>query len=1061
MLSIGKLTGDRVGYYERQVAQGRDDYYSGKGEAAGEWEGDGAEALGLAGEVTSVEFERLMAGNHPETAKPLRDSRQERSIVAYDLTFSAPKSVSVLYATADEETSRALRDAHDEAVRAALGYLEDEACKVRRGHGGVEIHEAEGFVSAAYRHRMSRAQDPQLHTHVVTANLAKGPDGRWTGLWGSPLYQNAQAAGYLYQAHLRAAVRERLPWVRWTDPVKGAAEIEGLPDQVLREFSKRRIEIEEWLEREGRAGRQSAEKATLATRRAKEHEIDTASWREEVRAVAAEHGLGREEIEALKGRERSPSEPVDDDGLGRRLSGEFGLTAMRNTFGSRDVVIEVAGTHRDGIDVAAAREKVRGYLGRGEVVHAADEGAESRYTTEDLLAHERKIVASAERRRGEGAPTVNAELVDRVLVDRAVPLNEEQRGAVLGIARSGHGVETVEALAGTGKTTLAGALRDVYEAAGVRVLGAARALGERAGIANAQTLTRLRLDLENYGGFGAAPAVLILDEASMASTRDTAAIIAIAEEARVKVVAIGDSGQLPSVQAGGWFGSLARRFEAHRLSEVMRQRDPTERRLLARLHGGEPAAWVRHKLETGELRVFASAKEAEAAAIDDWWGVQASLPYGQAVMTSRDNARRERLNAAARDRLREEGRLGEAVEHGGREFAVGDRVIARRNDKGHDLDNGMRGTVRVIDRETGALVVETDASGVRELPPSYVSEHLQHAYALTGHGGQGATFEANAVIGAAEEFSKNWGYTAGSRARGATRVYVIDEPSERELARAEVAPEQRPDDRADPIVRLERRLRVRDDEDLALDYLAPPAVPGDLAAERGIEPQEAGAARLVAELQPPRSIESMRRELAELDARLATFPFEEERRLDRVRASREQASRETEAAREKLRSFEARGETREHALARQSLEQAERRLTAATKRERELAARVPDRLAWERETEPLHQRRERLRPVFDERCREWVEVAIASPGTHLIEALGHRPAEARGARRWTKAARIVEDYRIRNGVTGPEPLGPKPPDRVTALKWRESQRALQAAQRQLGRSVARDLGRAL
>ncbi len=298
VLSIGKLTAQNAEYCQRTVAQGGDDYYSGKGEAVGEWQGAGRRgprALGR-GERRRVPHGHDRAPAIRGAGRSSATPKSRTRILAYDLTFSAPKSVSVLYAIADERTSRALRDAHDEAVRAARAYLEREACFVRRGHTGEQQqrdpHRAEGFVSAAYRHRMSRAEDPQLHTHVVTANLARD-EGRWSALDGYALYRHAKAAGHLYQAHLRHAVRERLPWVRFSAVEKGAAEIEGVPEEVRREFSRRRAEIEEWLEREGRSGRRSAGKAALATREPKRAAIDTPSWREAVRARAAEHGLGR------------------------------------------------------------------------------------------------------------------------------------------------------------------------------------------------------------------------------------------------------------------------------------------------------------------------------------------------------------------------------------------------------------------------------------------------------------------------------------------------------------------------------------------------------------------------------------------------------------------------------------------------------------------------------------------------------------------------------------------------------------------------------------------------
>ena len=210
VLSIGKLTVEQSRYYERQVAQGRDDYYSGRGESPGRWTGAGAETLRLGGRVDDDGFRALMDGRDPGTGERLKRVGGRSKVAAFDLTFSAPKSVSVLFAIGEPALAGALVEAHESAVDAALGYLEREACRVRRGRGGVRRELGEGFVAAAYRHRMSRAEDPQLHTHVVAANMARGADGRWTALDATPIYRHAKAAGFLYQAHLRAAVRERL-----------------------------------------------------------------------------------------------------------------------------------------------------------------------------------------------------------------------------------------------------------------------------------------------------------------------------------------------------------------------------------------------------------------------------------------------------------------------------------------------------------------------------------------------------------------------------------------------------------------------------------------------------------------------------------------------------------------------------------------------------------------------------------------------------------------------------------------------------------------------------------
>jgi conjugative relaxase-like TrwC/TraI family protein len=540
VLSIGKLTVEQSRYYERQVAQGRDDYYSGRGESPGRWTGAGAETLRLDGRVDDDGFMALMDGRDPGTGERLKRVGGRSKVAAFDLTFSAPKSVSVLFAIGEQGLAGALVEAHEHAVDAALGYLEREACRVRRGRGGVRHEAGGGFVAAAYRHRMSRAEDPQLHTHVVAANMARGTDGRWTALDATLIYQHAKAAGYLYQAHLREAVRERLPWVRWGPVRNGMAEIEQLAPGVLREFSTRRRQIEE-RERElvaagvdvGDAGREAI---AHDTRGRKRYGIDTAPWRDVVRARAAEHGLGAPELAALVlGPARAPEIP-DPRVVSGELAGAGGLTEKQNTFAKREAVMAWAAAHGQGAPAAAVERAAAQFLGRDDVHRAA-----GRFTTSDLLAHEHAIVRGAQGRRGEGAGTVDRALVDVVLASSPLAPTAEQAHVIHGLTSSGHGVETVEALAGTGKTFTAGVLAQAYTAAGYRVLGAAptgravRELAEQAGIGQTWTLTRLALDLDGDDrGFGSGRAVLILDEAGMASTRETARVMAHARTARVK-----------------------------------------------------------------------------------------------------------------------------------------------------------------------------------------------------------------------------------------------------------------------------------------------------------------------------------------------------------------------------------------------------------------------------------------------------------------------------------------------------------------------------------------------
>ncbi|MGI8803498.1 MAG: MobF family relaxase [Solirubrobacteraceae bacterium] len=894
-LSVGKIALGQHRYYEEQVAQGRDDYYSGRGEAPGEWIGRGARALGLEGRVSGEQFNALVAGMDPRDPEVrLRSSDCDPRIAALDLTLSAPKSVSVLAALAPERVTAAIIAAHGEAVEAALAYLEDSAVQVRRGHGGERVEVGEGLIAVAYRHRMSRALDPQLHTHVVAANLTRGPDGRFTALHGTPLYRSAKTAGYLYRAHLRLRVSEQLGLV-WGPVRNGAAELAAIPGGVLRGFSRRRLE----MERAALAGgiglgsKAAGQAAALATRERKQYGIDTHTWLEEVRARAGELGLGRAELQAIadEARERLrlgvQIAGVDERVLGERLAGPSGLTERANTFDERAVVQEFAAAAGQGASAIEVRQQAARFGERPDVLRTAS----GQLTTTDLVACEERLIRSAVGRASEGTAVVDGLKVDRVIAAAARPLTTEQAMVVRSVAGGGRGVDVVEALAGTGKTYTAAVIREVYDAAGYEVIGvaptgrAARELGDQAGIP-ARTLDRLLIDLDELGDELPSLCVVVFDEAGMAPTRTTARLLEAAERAGAKVVAIGDPGQLASVQAGGWLRAVGERIGALRLTEVMRQRDPGERRALAALHERLPGPYLEWATREGRIGFHEDGTAARGQAIDEWAGAVAEVGLDQAVVIARDNDTRARLNHAARELRREQGELGEECPYGPVAVAVGDRVICRRNDRLVDVDNGTRGTVPHVDDDQ--IVIATDSHLVRELPAGYVAEHVEHAYALTGYGMQGATVERAFVVASPRDLTAGWSYTALSRARDATRLLIHDDAPD--LDREDIAPSETREtqQRDDLLDRVQARMTVRDDEDLAIEQLAPAAGHADdarITESRGRTPiQERGATRAEPPVRDtdPERLASLRAWLDQLRAQRAALPLAELRRLDEI-----------------------------------------------------------------------------------------------------------------------------------------------------------------------------------
>ena len=1111
MVSIGKIAVGQHAYYEQQVAQGADDYYSGRGEVPGEWQGAGAQALGLSGRVSGGQFNALVAGMDPrDPSVRLRWSVRDPEVAALDLTFSAPKSVSVLAAAGPDKVMRVLVGAHNEAVTAALAYLDDCAVFVRRGHDGTTVEVGEGLVAAAYLHRISRSLDPQLHTHVVAANLTRGPDGRFTALHGAPLYRAAKTAGYLYQAHLRATITDRLG-LEWGEVRKGAAELADAPVEVLVEFSKRRQEMLRAAELGGISLDRKAggEAAALATRDRKDYGIDTHTWREEVQARAGELGFGRDEITELLevGRERleygsRERGRVNESALGDQLAGPYGLTERANSFDARVVLQEFAAAAGQGATVNEIRAQADRFTRRPDVL-ATELGA---FTTVDLVECERLLIASAVGRVEDGVGVIDTSDVERVINAAARPLTDDQAAVVAAVASSGRGVEVVEALAGTGKTYTAGVLRELYEQAGYQVVGvastgrAARELTDQAWIPS-RTLDRLLIDIDELGETLPERCVLVFDEAGMAPTRSTARLLEHAERAAAKVIAIGDPGQLASVQAGGWLRAVGREVGALRLTEVMRQRDPGERRALAALHDLIPDRYLDWASRAGRIETFDARAGAREAAVAVWAAMVGEVGVEQAVMIARDNDTRQELNHAARELRRDQGMLGDERVYGRRELAVGDRVICRRNDALLDVDNGTRGTVRHLDEHR--VVIETDGRLIRELPANYVAEHVEPAYALTGHGMQGATVEAAIVVASPRDLTAGWSYTALSRARATTRLLIHDDHAPHE--RADHAPEaaHEPASREELLTRARGRMLERDDQDLAIEQLRPAGRAND-PIEFHHPPNSKST--------PSRPIHSSTTAYSRSHSttpanRHKSTPHCEPNPIHRPWARRgcatsTTASRNSSAQRAALSTSEmsqldtAHARTLELSQNRSELAASLERLPAPKRsllgRERDehiidrtrLASALnanDDTIARARETETRLREQlgnpEQIRSELDGLDREIRQLSmergallqdltdreLQAPGEWARTLLGERLAGSR-SEDWDNAVRRVARYRIEHQITDQtDPLGPEPSEPHQASEWQRAHETVERTERRLGREQTHghdlDIGR--
>jgi conjugative relaxase-like TrwC/TraI family protein len=344
---IAKLSVGREEYYTRELATDHETYLSGHGESPGRWYGAGATALGLQGEASVAGFQAMFEGRDPTTGELLGRPHSRNAVPGFDMVLRPTKSVSILYGLGDAATGRVVLEAHHAGLAEAVGYL-DEHLGARRGHGGVQHVSGRGVLAVGFDHRTSREGDPLLHTHLVIANRVQGPDGRWTALDGRDVYRHRLAADAIYRATYQRELSRSLG-VEWTAADShGNRELQGMPEALVRTFSKRTGQIDAALDRLAADGRERTPRlvkwTVQATRKPKQHEApDTLYGR--WRAEAAERGVDADTlVREVTGRtpDRIQDWTVSDAATGQlfdRLAGPDGLTEHASTFARPEVLV--------------------------------------------------------------------------------------------------------------------------------------------------------------------------------------------------------------------------------------------------------------------------------------------------------------------------------------------------------------------------------------------------------------------------------------------------------------------------------------------------------------------------------------------------------------------------------------------------------------------------------------------------------------------------------------------------------------------------------------------------
>jgi conjugative relaxase-like TrwC/TraI family protein len=668
-------------YYEA------DDYYAEDRFSPSEWQGAGAEALGLSGEVDRGQFRDLLDGKVAEKQLgTFRDGQLEHR-PGWDVTLSAPKSVSIMAEVAGD---RRLIAAHGEAVRAAMAHVEKHMAATRIRDGGTVNREAtDNLIVASFQHGTSRAQDPQLHTHNVIMNATRDEDGAWRSLEPRAIYQLQKQIGAIYRQELAVKVRDLGYEIEAGKD--SLFEIKGVSAEVMATFSTRSAEIEAALAERGtsRDAASATEKqiATLDTREAKisvDHAGLVADWRETASgagfdAAARLAMIEQAETKAADPVHRATIEMQGDGAAAHAVAHAADKLGERQSVFSAATLQEEAGRIGLGkigyaqIGAAIDMATKRGEL--SERIHIDRRGAEfAGFTTRQNVETEAKMLRIEADGRGALAPIASPLAAAKAVASAAAQSeraglgwNADHRQATEQLLTSRNRITSLQGYAGTAKTTtvLATFAREA-EARGVSIVAlaptasAAMVLGEALDT-RSDTVARHLLSPERPDPIS--PAAWIVDEASLISARDTARLFDLADKHDARVILVGDVKQLGSIEAGAAFAQLqGAGMETAKLAEIVRQtNEAAKEAVLASIEGDAKKALT--ALDRGGGQIVEGADRAERfAAIAERYAGLDKEARSRTIVIEPSREGRDALTADIRTALTGSGTLtGHAV----------------------------------------------------------------------------------------------------------------------------------------------------------------------------------------------------------------------------------------------------------------------------------------------------------------------------------------------------------------------------------------------------------------
>lgn len=787
MLNVSKITSsdDAVNYYAKYALE--------QGEAQGQWHGLAAPAFNLEGKnVTEKDLKSILEANHPQTGNSLIKWRPDNRIAGYDFTFSAPKSVSVIWSSASPELRSKIEEAHKQAIKDAMEYTQDHIMTTRRGKGGKEVIPA-GFLMGLFQHSSNREKEPQLHSHAIIPNVAIASDGIWRSINAKHFLKRSSQDQKAISSVYKLSLDDRMRKMGFsTERTKHSFEIKGVSKKVIESQSSRSKAIEDELAAYGvtreTASRELKEAVTLKTRKekTKRHHAEVANDFDRWQKENGDMGFTQSSIDRLQSERKARKvRPIVDLVLSK--IGHKAMDEITNSFSVFDNPSLHAKIGEELIGKGSYADfKRAGHMARKDsrIEYLATVDGREKLSTNEMIRTESNVFHSINSRQREALHAIPREQLDTVIKENYPTITQEQKNALEAATQSISGVTIIQGVAGAGKSYAMAATKTAFESQGFSVMGlaptnkAARVLSASTEGMDADTIHsllfkvkegKIRLNKKN---------VLIVDEAGMIGSRKLEELLKLAEKAKAKVIMLGDSKQIQPIEAGQIFGEMHRRFSKTVLHTVMRQEKEEATALLKFRDSTDPEVLhtsIKYLEDKGLFTMKEFADEAIGQLTQDFIKHRRENPNDVLVAVASKNDSVARINKILRDDLVQSGGItdsrtiklgkGKTIDLG-----LGDIVTFNNSQKRKGIYRSDLAKVTKISGKKLTLIRQSDEKEI-VVDLSKFTE-IQHGYGITAHKSQASTVDRAFVYSDGPFMDKEKIYVAMTRGRKDNSLYA-------------------------------------------------------------------------------------------------------------------------------------------------------------------------------------------------------------------------------------------------------------------------------------------------